>query len=97
MKLRKAFAQALKHARKSRGLTQEDFSDISSRTYLSTLERGLKCPTLGKTYRLSETIGIHFLTLLTLTILNFEKNGDIERLFTLIRKEIKSLNHKNNI
>jgi transcriptional regulator with XRE-family HTH domain len=43
-----AFAKALRHARKSRGLTQEDFSDVSSRTYMSTLERGKKSPTLDK-------------------------------------------------
>ena len=41
MKLSKGFPQALKKARKAKGLSQEDFSDVSSRTYVSTLERGL--------------------------------------------------------
>lgn len=34
-----ALTKALRHARKSRGLTQENFSDISSHTYLSSLEK----------------------------------------------------------
>jgi transcriptional regulator with XRE-family HTH domain len=91
MKFRQAFAKALRHARKARGLTQEDFSDVSSRTYLSTLERGHKSPTLGKTFRLSQTMGIHFLTLLTLTTINFEEESDIEQLFMQIRQELKEL------
>ncbi len=48
MELKQAFGQALKQLRMSQGLTQEDFSDVSSRTYLSTLERGLKSPTIDK-------------------------------------------------
>jgi transcriptional regulator with XRE-family HTH domain len=95
MEFRHAFAKALKHARKARGLTQEDFSDVSSRTYLSTLERGQKCPTLGKTYTLAQTIGVHFLTLLTLTTINLEEENDIEQLFTLIRRELNELNNTN--
>ena len=39
---------ALRRIRKARGLSQEAFSDVSSRTYLSSLERDLKSPTLNK-------------------------------------------------
>lgn len=67
MDIKEAFAKALKLARNYCGLTQEAFSDVSSRTYISTLERGLKNPTLEKIDILSKVMGIHPLTLLTLT------------------------------
>ena len=41
MELKQSFGQALRILRTSRHLTQEDFSQVSSRTYLSSLERGL--------------------------------------------------------
>jgi len=59
-------AAALKTVRKARGLSQEAFSDVSSRTYLSTLERDLKSPTLKKLAELCEVMQVHPLTLLTL-------------------------------
>jgi transcriptional regulator with XRE-family HTH domain len=59
-------AAALKTVRKARGLSQEAFSDVSSRTYLSTLERDLKSPTLHKLTELCEVMEVHPLTLLTL-------------------------------
>ena len=39
-----SLAKALKTVRKARGLSQEAFSDVSSRTYMSTLERDLDLP-----------------------------------------------------
>ncbi len=75
MDIRQAFAKALRQARKTRGLTQEDFSLVSSRTYLSTLERGLKSPTLDKIQSISEVLGIHPLTLLLLAFGHAEKKG----------------------
>nr|WP_264161099.1 helix-turn-helix transcriptional regulator [Pseudomonas aeruginosa] len=59
-------AKALKTIRKARGLSQEAFSDVSSRTYLSTLERNLKSPTLSKLDELCEVMEVHPLTLLVL-------------------------------
>ena len=50
-----------------RGLTQEDFGLVSSRTYLSGLERGLKSPTLGKLEQIASVMQVHPLTLLALT------------------------------
>lgn len=59
-------AAALRSVRKARGLSQEAFSDVSSRTYLSSLERDLKSPTLKKLAELCEVMDVHPLTLLTL-------------------------------
>ena len=60
-----SLARALKAVRKARGLSQEAFSDVSSRTYMSTLERDLKSPTLSKLAELCEVMEVP-LTLLTL-------------------------------
>lgn len=88
MKIRHAFAQALKKSRKAHGLTQEDFSEVSSRTYLSTLERGKKSPTLDKINVLSQTLGIHYLSLLTLTYLYSNDEDSPDLIFERIKFEI---------
>lgn len=69
MGLLERFGAGLQKARKSRRLTQEDFSVVSSRTYLSSLERGLKSPTIVKLEELASVIGVHPLSLLTLAYL----------------------------
>jgi hypothetical protein len=38
MEIKESFGLALQRARKSKEITQEDFSNISSRIYVSTLE-----------------------------------------------------------
>lgn len=91
MDTRKAFGNSLKVARKTRGLSQEDFSIISSRTYLSSLERGLKSPTLDKIEQISKRIGIHPLTLLTLTYLCITNETDPSRMLDQISAETKSI------
>lgn len=88
MELKQAFGAALKQARKSKGLTQEDFSQISSRTYLSTLERGLKSPTLEKVEQLASVIGIHPLSLLARCYLGQDGELDLDELILLMRREL---------
>ena len=63
---RNQFGLALRAVRKARGLSQETFGLQSSRTYVSTLERGLKSPTLNKIDELAEVMGVHPITLLVL-------------------------------
>lgn len=90
MALRSSFGKALQQVRKIKGLTQEDFSVVSSRTYLSTLERGLKSPTLEKIEQLSTVLGIHPVSLITLAYTKgSEKNAEI--LFAQAIKEIRTL------
>jgi transcriptional regulator with XRE-family HTH domain len=81
--------QAIKTVRAVRGLSQEAFSDVSSRTYLSTLERGLKSPTLNKLAELCEVMDIHPLTLLTLAYAG--DGDDAERLLARVRQELDAL------
>ncbi|KJZ39885.1 MULTISPECIES: helix-turn-helix domain-containing protein [Pseudomonas] len=90
MDVKQAFGVALRINRKNKGLTQEDFSQISSRTYLSALERGLKSPTLDKIEQLASVIDIHPLTLLASCYLYQDSAVGIEELFNRIRKELES-------
>ena len=88
MELKQALAQALRSIRTSRGLTQEDLGDVSSRTYVSTLERGLKSPTLEKLVELAVRMDVHPLSLLTEVFLLTGKETDIEVLFARVRKDL---------
>ncbi|NYT80332.1 helix-turn-helix transcriptional regulator [Alcaligenaceae bacterium] len=81
--------QAIKTVRAARGLSQEAFSDVSSRTYLSTLERGLKSPTLNKLAELCEVMDVHPLTLLTLAYAG--EGDDAERLLARVRQDLDVL------
>lgn len=88
MELKQALAQALRKIRTSRGLTQEDLGDVSSRTYVSTLERGLKSPTIEKLVELSVRMDIHPLSLLTEIFLLTGEEPDLEALFTRVRRDL---------
>lgn len=88
-------AAALKTVRKARGLSQEAFSDVSSRTYLSTLERDLKSPTLKKLAELCEVMGIHPLTLLTLAYAD-DKARKTDELLALVQQELAAVLAKGN-
>lgn len=85
------FARALKWIRKSKGMSQEDFSISSSRTYVSTLERDLKSPTLSKVDDLAEVLGVHPLTLLAMSYLRTTDAVAAERLLALVSGEIAEL------
>lgn len=87
------FGKALRQARKSRGLTQEDFAEVSGRTYVSSLERGLKSPTFEKIAALAHTLDIHPLTLLTLAYLNGRRGESLRGLQARVEREIEALLH----
>ncbi|WP_243055243.1 helix-turn-helix domain-containing protein [Pseudomonas sp. BP01] len=91
MEFKLALAQALRSIRTSRGLTQEDLGDVSSRTYVSILERGLKSPTLEKLVDLAVRMDVHPLSLLTEAFLLTGKESDIEELFARVRQDLDSL------
>lgn len=84
-----SLAVALKSIRKARGLSQEAFSVVSSRTYLSSLERGLKSPTLSKLCALCEVLEVHPLTLLTLAYVS--EGNDLVRLLSRVQNEVSSI------
>ena len=90
MPSKRSFPAALKMARKARGLSQEAFSDVSSRTYLSTLERGMKSPTLSKLAAISQVLAIHPLTLLMLSYTG-GNTTEMDALMARIRREVTAI------
>ncbi|MDI3954801.1 helix-turn-helix transcriptional regulator [Pseudomonas aeruginosa] len=85
-----SLAKALKTVRKARGLSQEAFSDVSSRTYMSTLERDLKSPTISKLTELCEVMDVHPLTLLTLAYAG-GSTRKTEQLLAQVRQELEAV------
>ena len=90
MAAKHTLSEALKTIRKARGLSQEAFSDVSSRTYMSSLERDLKSPTLNKLAELCEVMEVHPLTLLTLAYAgNSTRKAD--KLLAQVRQELEDV------
>ncbi len=87
-----SLAKALKAVRKARGLSQEAFSDVSSRTYMSTLERDLKSPTLSKLVELCEVMDVHPITLLTLAYTG-DSTRKTDELLAQVQQELDMLIH----
>lgn len=90
MTLRQGLAAALKFARNSRGLAQEDFSDVSSRTYLSSLERAIKSPTLDKVEQIASVLELHPETLVVMAAMHAERKN-FDQLVSRMRQEIGAL------
>lgn len=64
---------------------------MSSRTYLSSLERGLKSPTLEKINQLAGTLDVPPLTILVATYVARDADLDVEGLFQTIKDELAEL------
>lgn len=70
---------------------QEDFSDVSGRTYLSEMERGVKSPTLEKVNALARVMKLHLLTVIALAYAPNLQARDIESLLNRVRGEAEGL------
>jgi transcriptional regulator with XRE-family HTH domain len=88
MEITEAFGAALKRIRLKKGLTQEDFGIVSSRTYISSLERGTKKVSFEKACELAEHMGVHPLSLFAECFLIQEKADSLDDLIQRIMKEI---------
>lgn len=66
MDMRRLVGQNVKKVRLEKGLTQEQFSELSgfSQQYLSGLETGRRNPTVVTVYELAQALGVHYLDLL---------------------------------
>lgn len=82
------FGKALQFARKSRGIAQEQFDVVSSRTYVSTMERGVKSPTLKKVDSLAEVLQVHPLTLLALAYVQLDAGQQASALLERVTAEL---------
>ena len=90
MAAKKSLATAIRTVRKARGLSQEAFSDVSSRTYLSSLERDQKSPTMHKLTELCGVMEVHPLTLLTLAYAGNSQHN-VDELLAQVRRELKEI------
>ncbi|WP_144160871.1 helix-turn-helix domain-containing protein [Paraburkholderia sp. BCC1885] len=90
MAAKNSLATAIRTVRKARGLSQEAFSDVSSRTYMSSLERDLKSPTLHKLTELCEVMEVHPLTLLTLAYAG-DSPHKADQLLAQMRQELEAI------
>jgi transcriptional regulator with XRE-family HTH domain len=93
MELKSAFASTLRRLRNARGLTQEDFSILSSRTNISVLERAMSIPTLEKLEQLCSVLNIHPLTMMAICY-STKDDVTIDMLFDQMRVELGALDHE---
>lgn len=89
MELTEAFAIALKRIRLSRRLTQEDFGLVSSRTYISSLERGTKKVSFEKACELADRLGVHPLSLFAECFIAQEGTSSLEDLLDRVRRDLR--------
>jgi transcriptional regulator with XRE-family HTH domain len=85
------FSTALRYVRKATGMTQEDFDEVSSRVYISALERGIKQPTLLKVDALADRLKVHPLTLLALSYSSKPSSEEIKGLCDQVLFEVENL------
>ncbi|TNF83507.1 helix-turn-helix domain-containing protein [Pseudomonas sp. ICMP22404] len=90
MSLKIAFAAVLKAMRASRGLTQRNLAEVSSRTYVSKLERGYSSPTLEMLTTLSGPLNVNPLTLIAIT-LSAESGESVSTLLRRAQEEVTNL------
>ncbi len=90
-----SLATAIRTVRKARGLSQEAFSDVSSRTYMSSLERDLKSPTLHKLTALCEVMEVHLLTLLTMGYAG-DSSSKTDQILALVRQELEAISKESD-
>ncbi|EPM4772783.1 helix-turn-helix domain-containing protein [Pseudomonas aeruginosa] len=93
MAAKHSLATALRTIRKARGLSQEAFSDVSSRTYMSSLERDLKSPTMHKLTELCEVMNVHPLTLLALAYAGDDMDK-VRRVLKQVEQELLSIKER---
>ncbi|MGO4004065.1 helix-turn-helix domain-containing protein [Pseudomonas fluorescens] len=89
MELRKAFGASLRQVHLQKGLTQEDFALVSSRTNVSLLERGGTSPTLDKLEELCSALGIHPVSLVAACYMRKENTWDIRRFLSRVEDELQ--------
>lgn len=87
MERKLAFGSALKAVRIRKGIAQEQLG--ASQSFISTLERGIRSPTVEKLEELAERLEINPATLIILMQVGVD--GDEEALLRRIHQEIASL------
>lgn len=91
MNLRAAFAKAFRSTRKAKAYTQEDFDEVSSRTYVSLLERQVHSPSLDKIEALAVEMKVKPITLLMLSHHYAHPRQSLENQIKSLEKDVKKL------
>lgn len=87
--LRSNLPGALRRLRRARGLSQEAFADVSGRTYMSALERGVKDPTFRKIEQLAGVLNVHPLALLVLAYSD-GSSAQVGRLLAQVEQDVRA-------
>ncbi|MBD8562124.1 MULTISPECIES: helix-turn-helix domain-containing protein [unclassified Pseudomonas] len=93
MTLKIAFAAVLKAMRAGKGLTQKNLAEVSSRTYVSKLERAQSSPTLEMIMALSGPLRVSPMTLVAITLCA-ESGESVDALLRRTQEELASLGHE---
>ena len=96
MTLRTSFSTVLRALRAKRNISQREFGDTASRTFLSKLEGGRASPTLDKLEQISQRLDLSPLSLLTLT-LSADSGLSVSDLIKTLRAEMESLERDGGI
>lgn len=91
MNLNLALGRALRHVRKKKGLTQEDFEPQTSRSYISKVEGGYHIPTLEKVVEICDRLGVSPSSLLGLAFLIADQSKDVVGLVERVMTELEEL------
>ena len=86
-----AIGKALRWVRRARGMAQEEFDTVSSRTYVSELERGVRQATVVKIDSIATVMQVHPLTVLTLSYCRTPSALEASALLARISDEINEL------
>lgn len=90
MTLRTSFSTVLRALRAKRNISQRDFGDTASRTFLSKLEGGRASPTVDKLEQISQRLDLSPLSLLTLT-LSADSGLSVNDLIKALKAEMEGL------
>jgi transcriptional regulator with XRE-family HTH domain len=94
MNHKKALGESLRRIRTQKKLTQEDFSEISSRTYMSALERGIYSPTVEKLDAIASVLKVHPITVLADAYLHADDGIRSEELLCRVQEELKEIDKR---
>lgn len=92
MDIKQAFGITFAKARKRAKLVQDDFEQVSSRSYISYIERGKVSISLEKLHELSEFVGVHPVSLLFQAYLEHDENNSALDLMSKIMDDLKNIN-----
>ena len=77
MASKKNLGRALRMARRASGVSQDDLSVVSSRSFVSSVERGIKSPTIEKLSVMARAMGLRAASVLIVaTVLESSRQPD---------------------